>query len=318
MTDNKHKGILSGEHPIVFYPSLGKAFGVLGALLIQQVHYWTLVNPKGREGEVWTYNTSEKWAQQLEVYQPETVRKTLRELEKQGVIIVGNFNKRGFDRTHWYRVDYQKLCSILAEKVGGVWQIMTLPSGKKCRMQQAKNTGPIPENIPETNPETVAMLAKDILKDFQGKKTGGPLKEAKGPMDLALLWKKRLGVEGNFVKELTGKDLGQLKLVYKALGGKSTAVLDLALQRWPEFVSEVRLVKGVTISPEKPDIGFFTKFYEVGVAMLEAPPPPQSIAQPPKEVSTTGVAPTPTPATKTSLDEVQKALEELAAMKGTP
>lgn len=310
------KGILSGEHPIIFYPPLAKAFDVLGALLIQQVHYWTQVAPKEKDGQTWTYNTAEKWAEQLEVYQPGTVRKRLKELEVSGVLVVGCFNKRGFDRTRWYRLDYQKLCEILTAKLGGSWQILPHPSGKKCHMQVAQNAAPIPESNTETTTESVAMNADEILKQFKAK-TSSPLKtpgKVPNVMDLSLLWKKRLAVEGGYVKDLTAQARGQLKLVIKALGGeRAYTVLDFALQNWGAFVIEVRAAKGFQSVPEKPDVGFFLKYHDIAVALMDKPKieaPTQSIAQKPKKESTT---PVPTMGVATQ-DDIAKAMEELEAL----
>ena len=38
-----------------------------------------------------------------------TIRRTLGSLEKQKIIKIGNFNKKKFDKTKWYTIDYQRV-----------------------------------------------------------------------------------------------------------------------------------------------------------------------------------------------------------------
>src|SRR5699024_9350743 len=38
-----------------------------------------------------------------------TIRRSVASLEKQKLLIVGNYNKAGFDKTKWYSIDYHEL-----------------------------------------------------------------------------------------------------------------------------------------------------------------------------------------------------------------
>lgn len=323
---------LAGVRPIMFSPPLAKAFGVLGALLVQQVHYWTQVAPKHREGHAWTYNTSKQWADQLQVYHEETIRKAFRELEVKGVLSTGRFNKTGFDRTLWYRVNYEAVCKLVNEADGDRWELapqkvgkpgsiiqlkQTLPSQQNIGMEQSETLGPIPKSISKMKTQKTATSADAILKAFK-EKASAPLKSPeKIPTvsDLSLLWKKRLAVEGGYVKDLTLKSLGQLKLVLKALGGRDAyRALDFALTSWATFALEVKNVRGFQVVPEKPDVGFFLKHHDVAMSLMEkkqSPAPAQSIAQYVKKESTT---PKTSPASVASADDIANALAELEAL----
>ena len=110
-----HSLVIEGSYTVPFNPALGVTFGICGALLIQQVHFWTQMRINYRAGHYWVYNTYEGWSEQLRVYSAVAVRKTVKTLETSGVLIVGVFNKKAYDRTRWYRVDYETLTSHLAK-----------------------------------------------------------------------------------------------------------------------------------------------------------------------------------------------------------
>lgn len=135
---------------IAFSPYLAMTFEISGALLIQQIHYWNVTNGHLKEGHRWSYNTHDEWASQLMVYGEKTIRTKLKQLEASGVVVSGCFNKHGYDRTKWYRVDYTQLTLALRAKFPDL-TITPLSCGKFFRIQVEKSTGPIPETPTETN-----------------------------------------------------------------------------------------------------------------------------------------------------------------------
>lgn len=108
---------------------------------------------------------------------------------------------------------------------------------------------------------TAAEILK-ALKDKQKLTTPGT-----GVQAMQLLWKKRLGVNG-WVKELTGKQVGQLKHVRAQAGDRAVKVLDFALSNWPLFAQEVHIQKGITPAMS-PDCGFFCQHWDVALKMIE-------------------------------------------------
>ena len=59
------------------------------------------------EGVKWFYKTLEDWQTEFPFWSTMTIRRTLTNLEKQKVIRIGNFNKKKFDKTKWYTIEYQ-------------------------------------------------------------------------------------------------------------------------------------------------------------------------------------------------------------------
>ena len=113
---------LMDEHPMIVERSLARIIGVNEAIVIQQIHYWLVKNKENninfKEGRYWTFNSMQKWHDEVfDFWSESTLRRIFTSLEKKGILIVGNFNKMGFDRTKWYSIDYDKLNEIADEKI---------------------------------------------------------------------------------------------------------------------------------------------------------------------------------------------------------
>ncbi len=145
--------LLLDEHPLMVMPKLAKAIGLNEAIVLQQIHYWNEMNKKTnnnfKDGYYWTFNSYDGWQEQFPFWSESTIKRTIRSLEKSGLVIVGNYNKLKIDRTKWYRIDYKKL-----DKWGNI------PIGQNdltrvsnCTDQQTKMNRPLPETTPETKTE---------------------------------------------------------------------------------------------------------------------------------------------------------------------
>ena len=99
--------LLIDEPPLQVLPSLAKEIGLNEAIMLQQMHYWLIKNSHEFEGVKWFYKTLEDWQTEFPFWSIMTIRRTLSNLEKQKVIRVGNFNKKKFDKTKWYTIEYQ-------------------------------------------------------------------------------------------------------------------------------------------------------------------------------------------------------------------
>lgn len=113
MEQTNYNRLLINEPPLQVLPSLAVALkSVDKAIMLQQLHYWTLIKGHERDGKLWIYNTAKNWQKQFPWLGESTVRKYLKQLEDQELIITGNYNKFKFDRTKWYTLNYQRLEEI--------------------------------------------------------------------------------------------------------------------------------------------------------------------------------------------------------------
>lgn len=112
--------LLVDEHPLIVLPTLAKIIGVNEAIVLQQIHFWTTnherVGINYHDGEYWVYNSYEQWhSDNFSFWSKSTVINIINRLEERDLLISGNYNKKSFDRTKWYRVNYDKLLQLYRE-----------------------------------------------------------------------------------------------------------------------------------------------------------------------------------------------------------
>lgn len=108
--------IFSDRNTLIIKTRLALLIGLQEAIVLGQVHYWLKYKENvGQDfinGRYWIYNTYEQWQKQFPFWSISTIRRIFSKLEKQGLLIAGNFNKVGYDHTKWYSIDYKKLDAI--------------------------------------------------------------------------------------------------------------------------------------------------------------------------------------------------------------
>ena len=107
--------LLINEQPLQCQPSLAAVLGSADeAIVLQQLHYWlSRTNNVQSDGHKWIYNSMADWLKQFPWIQSRArLTRYFDDLEKRGLIITGNFNKAKFDKTKWYRIDYDALTDL--------------------------------------------------------------------------------------------------------------------------------------------------------------------------------------------------------------
>lgn len=103
--------LLISEPPLQVLPSLAIEIGLNEAIVLQQFHYWLLRSRHSHDGYDWIYNSYPEWQKQFPFWSLSTLKRTIHSLENQEYLISGNYNSAGFDKTKWYRINYEKLMS---------------------------------------------------------------------------------------------------------------------------------------------------------------------------------------------------------------
>lgn len=149
--------LLISEPPLQVLPSLAKIVGLNEAIVLQQFHYWLERSNNTRDGYKWIYNSYSKWNEQFPFWSNATLRRTINNLEKQGFFITANYNKAGFDKTKWYRIDYERVSNASAQN-------------------EQTNTNRLPETTTETNNNTSDNKSDHIqykqIIDYLNEKAG--------------------------------------------------------------------------------------------------------------------------------------------------
>ena len=98
------------KNPIMVFPCEVEEYGVVEAIIIQQIRNWTAYNerqgsqPHYKDNEWWCRGTMKFWSEMIGISE-KTIYKKFKSLEEDGIIISGQYNKMKLDRTKWYRIN---------------------------------------------------------------------------------------------------------------------------------------------------------------------------------------------------------------------
>jgi hypothetical protein len=192
-------------------------YGIISAAIIGRVKFWCEHNKKNELKEKfhndqwWSgFMCSREFSEQLGI-PVKTIEKNMAKLLKNGILIKGVFNKRGFDRTGWYRLNPnpQQVSSttrdVSSDRQGGI-----VPETMGyCPTDDAGNiNSPFPEN-PELDLKDTTIVSErynDSIGEIQSISPNGvngfPLMEE---MDFPLesKWISPNGVNGFPPREVT-------------------------------------------------------------------------------------------------------------------
>lgn len=148
--------LLIDDYPIQVLPKLANEIGLNEAIFLQQLHYWLNgKSAKKRENKWWIYNTYEAWQGQFPFWSIATIKRILTSLSKQNLIVKGNFNSKGFDKTVWYTINYLELKQV-SQRLG-----QNDPTiGSKCTNGEGQNDPTNTIDYTETTSETNKHKAK--------------------------------------------------------------------------------------------------------------------------------------------------------------
>ena len=145
--------LLISEPPLQVLPTLARLIGLNEAIILQQIHYWLQRSNNIRDGYRWVYNSYPEWYKQMPIWKSETTMRTaFKNLEKQGLLITANYNKAKFDKTKWYRINYEKL-SLLENEARSAknWQTKNQDLADGSAKNWQTNTKRLPETTSENS-----------------------------------------------------------------------------------------------------------------------------------------------------------------------
>lgn len=142
--------LITNEKPLVVLPSLAKLLGINEAIILQQIHYWLERSNNIHDGYKWVYNSVAEWQKQFPWLSLKTLKRKFKSLEDKGLLITENYNKTKFDRTKWYRIDYEAF-SNLGNALGqnDLTNVSNCPNGKY--QNDTTNTRDYTENNTDTH-----------------------------------------------------------------------------------------------------------------------------------------------------------------------
>lgn len=89
-----------------FNVEVAEKYGVTCAIFIQNLYFWITKNEaNGRhyyEGRSWTYNSLTALEKLFPYFTRKQIRTVIDKCVASGAVVVGQFSKKGYDRTNWY------------------------------------------------------------------------------------------------------------------------------------------------------------------------------------------------------------------------
>jgi hypothetical protein len=146
-----------------------KKYGVDEAIMIKSFQYWIRLNKANKsnfyDGHYWTYNTISALSELFPFWSEKQVRTILQNLLKLNILIKGNYNKFGFDRTIWYAFENEAefLQINNSKKAKETSQIgkSILPNGQMELTKLSNGTSQMVNTIPITNSITNSITNTD-------------------------------------------------------------------------------------------------------------------------------------------------------------
>ncbi|WP_443484374.1 conserved phage C-terminal domain-containing protein [Limosilactobacillus reuteri] len=176
---------LFDEHPILVDKELASVIGLNESIVLQQLNYWLhSKSAKQIDGRLWIYNTYSNWRKDnFPFWSERTIRRAFDSCEKKGLVITGNFNKAGFDKTKWYSIDTKKLDDLMSSACGQNGQTNRTKSPDGSGQNRQTNTRDYPETTPENNKHSAshsnAQSVSQLEKEFEEVWTKYPNKKGK-------------------------------------------------------------------------------------------------------------------------------------------
>lgn len=129
-----------------FDVEIAQKYGILEAILLENIYYWIKKNEANNkhfyDGKYWTYNSRKAFAKIFPYASEKQIRTALEKLIKNGLIITGNYNQDGRDRTLWYSLTDRGISLFLKRQMQQTNKSDTL----------AQEGEPLPDNKPDILP----------------------------------------------------------------------------------------------------------------------------------------------------------------------
>lgn len=123
------------------------------AVIIYNIRYWLRKNVANKkhqhDGRYWTYNSVKAFSDLFPYLTEKQIYSRLKKLEDSGYLIVGNYNKVGYDQTKWYSINEEEFKTFKEAPILPHGK-MDLPSGENGLYPEVK---PIPDIKPDVNPD---------------------------------------------------------------------------------------------------------------------------------------------------------------------
>jgi len=151
--------VLNDPHALRVSAALAVEIGLAESMILLQLEFLFLMSDNVHDGRVWTYQSlNDLRASYFPFWSKATIGRAVQSLVERELLIVGNFNRAGFDRTPWYALNPEGLARLTSLRYESpTSQIETTSSHPAPSTFRAATSTTHPEpTIPETTSETTS------------------------------------------------------------------------------------------------------------------------------------------------------------------
>src|SRR5690554_219033 len=99
-----------------FNPFIAKKYNINVAIFINNLIFWTRTNAASQshyhEGRYWCYGTPAYFQNYFPYFTQKQIKYLIKQAIEFGLVVKGNFNKKGYDRTNWYSLSDKALLEL--------------------------------------------------------------------------------------------------------------------------------------------------------------------------------------------------------------
>ena len=108
MATNTRQRLLTfnDPHPMRIDRDLAAEIGLNESIVLLQIEYLISISSNERDGRLWTYQSlTDLRATYFSWWSIATISRILLSLQEKGLLLIGNYNKLGYDRTQWFALN---------------------------------------------------------------------------------------------------------------------------------------------------------------------------------------------------------------------
>ena len=143
-----------------------KKYGVEEAIILWHIKFWVAKNiankRHNKDGKTWTYSSLRAFSEIFPFWGKYKVRRIIHSLAEKGAIVIGRFNKTGYDRTKWYAIADESMLRNCNIEVA------------ESQHRRGESATPIPDITTDNNKTYSKEFISSIISSWCNK-TGGLL-----------------------------------------------------------------------------------------------------------------------------------------------
>lgn len=158
-----------------FRVDIAQKYGVSEAIFLHNLYFWIAKNEaNGRhyyDGKNWTYNSTKAMTTLFPFWSTDQINRLVKKMESNGLVLIGNFNQAGFDRTRWFALSDEIMELFQREAVLQDADAKSQSPVAKSPNGDSEIATPIPDSKPDNkqhieNTPIAPILKTDAWNDF--------------------------------------------------------------------------------------------------------------------------------------------------------